>query len=584
MTRQADFSEGERNAVYRAIFERRDVRNYRPDPVPSDVLHRVLEAAHHAPSVGFMQPWNFVVLRDRPLRQKIYDHFAEVNEKAAQVFQDDRRRAYQSLKLQGILDAPLNVLVTCDPTRGGENVLGRFTMPETDVYSTCLAVQNLWLAARAEGLGVGWMSIMEPMVVRGLLGIPEHVATVAYLTLGYPVEFAQKPMLAEVGWSQRLPLESLVFEDGWQQLATGVAQGEASVPSPMQAAQAPAPNQVASSAQSGLVIPEVARRRNADLTKPEGSLGVLEELALKLSALQNTAYPRCDHVHLALFAGDHGVTEERVSAYKRETTVRMVYSYLAEAAVVNAFARRERVSVHVVDVGVDHDFGSAAGLIRRKVRRGTRNLRREAAMTAGECAEAMLHGADVVNALPELQVLALGEMGIGNTTSAAALVAAVLGLSADDVAGRGTGVDDAGLQRKRAVIADALARHAGGEPTELLARLGGLEIAALVGAIEASAQRGTLVLLDGFITGAAALVAVRRNPRVLSYLVAGHRSAEPAHGLVLSALGLRPLLELDMRLGEGSGAVLAVSLLRAACAVMHEVRTFEEANIDRPEG
>lgn len=527
-----------------------------------------------------MQPWNFVLLRDRALRQRIYDHFAEVNERAAQVFQDDRRRAYQSLKLQGILDAPLNVLVTCDPTRGGEHVLGRFTMPETDVYSTCLAVQNLWLAARAEGLGVGWMSIMDPAVVRELLGMPEHVVTVAYLTLGYPVEFAQKPMLAEVGWSKRLPLDALIFEDGWQKPA---------------AARAPSP--VVSDALQTLQeqtreervlttpqIPEAAMLRNAALTKPEGSLGLIEGLALKLAALQNTAYPRAEHVHLALFAGDHGVTEERVSAYKRETTVRMVYSYLAEAAVVNAFARRERVPVHVVDVGVDHDFGNAGGLIRRKVRRGTRNFMHQAAMTAAECAEAMLQGREVVLGLSELQVLAVGEMGIGNTTSAAALVAALLGLSAEAVVGRGTGVDDAGLMRKRAVIDQALRLHASADPTLSLERLGGLEIAALVGAIETAAQRGTLVLLDGFITGAAALVAVRRNPGVLPYLVASHRSAEPAHARVLSELGLRPLLDLEMRLGEGSGAVLSVGLLRAACAVMHEVRTFEEANIERPEG
>src|SRR3954470_19875789 len=167
---RSDFDEAERRAVYRVIAGRRDVRSYRPDPVPDDVLWRVLDAAHHAPSVGFMQPWSFILLRDTDLRQRIYDHFVAVNSRAADVFRDEEKRKYQALKLQGILDAPLNLLVTCDPERAGEHVLGRFTMPETDVYSTCLAVQNLWLAARAEGLGVGWMSIMEPRVVRELLG------------------------------------------------------------------------------------------------------------------------------------------------------------------------------------------------------------------------------------------------------------------------------------------------------------------------------------------------------------------------------------------------------------------------------
>ncbi len=566
------FSDDERNAVYRAIFERRDVRNYLPDPVPDAVLARILEAAHQAPSVGFMQPWNFLVLRDPRVRRSIYAHFVEVNERAARVFEDDRRRAYQSLKLQGILDAPLNLVVTCDPTRGGEHVLGRFTMPETDVYSTCLAIQNLWLAARAEGVGVGWMSIMEPRVVKELLGIPAHVVPVAYLTMGYPVEFAKKPMLAEVGWSRRLPLEGLVYEDAWARPARAIPAAELGPPAPRR--------QVAGE----LRVPEEAARRNDELTKPKGSLGVLEQLALKLAALQRTTYPRCDHPQLALFAGDHGVTVEGVSAYKRETTVKMVYSYLAGGAVVNAFARRESVPVHVVDLGVDHDFGDAGGLIQRKIRRGTRNLRREAAMTEEECEAAIAAGAQVVRALGALDVLLLGEMGIGNSTSAAALVAALLGLTPEAVAGRGTGIDDVGLGRKHRVIADALALHAGDDPTLLLARLGGLEIAGLVGAIEAAVERGVPVLLDGFITGAAALVAARRKPGIVPFLLAAHRSAEPAHGLVLSSLGLRPLLELDMRLGEGSGAVLAVSLLRAACAVMREVRTFEEANIERPEG
>ncbi len=582
------FSEDERRAVYRAIFERRDVRNYRPEPIPDDVLMRILDAAHHAPSVGFMQPWNFLVLRDRALRQQIYAHFAAVNARAAEVWRDDRRRAYQALKLQGILDAPLNLVVTCDPERGGPQVLGRFTIRETDVYSTCLAVQNLWLAARAEGIGVGWMSIMEPQAIGALLGLPAHVISVAYLTLGHPVEFAAKPMLSQVGWQERRPLTELVFEDAWGrscacELPSGSGTG--------QPAASDRSAQAAEGEPSAAVVaaPEIsagARARNRELTKPEGSLGVLEALALRLAALQGTLHPRCDAAHLALFAADHGVTEERVSAFKAETTVKLVYSYLAGGGVVNAFARQHQVEVHVVDVGVNHEFGAAHGLVQRKVRRGTRNLAREPAMTEDECVAAIAAGRELVRALPALQVLALGEVGIGNTTSGAALAAALLSLAPESAAGRGTGIDDQRLARKQEVIARALALHAEesrGRPEELLRRLGGYEIAAMVGAIEAAAERRALVLLDGMMTGVAALIAVRRAPALGSYLVASHRSVEPAHRALLAELGLRPLLELDMRLGEGSGAVLAVGLLRAACAVMCEVRTYEEANIERPD-
>ncbi|MFT4979291.1 MAG: 5,6-dimethylbenzimidazole synthase, partial [Myxococcota bacterium] len=262
----SDFTEAERLAVYRAIYARRDIRTYRPEPVPDDVLWRILEAAHHAPSVGFMQPWNFILLRDLEQRRRLHDHFREVSAQAAEQYRDDRQARYRALKLQGILDAPLNVLITCDTRRGGESVLGRFTIPETDAYSTCLAVQNFWLAARAEGVGVGWMSIMENAFLRELLGMPDHVIPIAYLTVGYPIAFPQTPMLERVGWRRRENLHELVSEERW---------GGPPPQAPVSPAPAPAPR-------TDLAPPTAALRRNADLTKPPGSLGQLEEVTLKL--------------------------------------------------------------------------------------------------------------------------------------------------------------------------------------------------------------------------------------------------------------------------------------------------------------
>ena len=215
-----DFEDEERRGVYRAIHTRRDVRSYRPEPVDEDVLARILEAAHHAPSVGFMQPWTFVLVRTDEAKRAMYDHFIEVNRRAAEVHPDDRGEKYRSLKLQGLLDAPVHVLVLCDPTRAGEHVLGRFTMPETDVYSTCLAIQNLWLAARAEGLGVGWMSLMQPSVVAELFGLPEGISPIAYLTIGVPVDLPDTPLLERVGWKRRAPLEDVVFADRFGVAAT----------------------------------------------------------------------------------------------------------------------------------------------------------------------------------------------------------------------------------------------------------------------------------------------------------------------------------------------------------------------------
>ena len=219
MTRASHaFSDAERDAVYRAIHERRDVRSqFLPDPVPPEVLTRLLTAAHHAPSVGFMQPWDFLVIRSRAVRGQVKAIFDEENARAARHYAAEQGATYRSLKLEGILESPLNLCITCDRSRGGEHVLGRNSILETDLFSTCLAVQNLWLAARAEGIGLGWVSILDQTKLAAVLGLPEHVYPLAYLCLGYVSEFLPQPELEAKGWRKRLPLESLLHGDGWGQ-------------------------------------------------------------------------------------------------------------------------------------------------------------------------------------------------------------------------------------------------------------------------------------------------------------------------------------------------------------------------------
>src|SRR5690554_1278517 len=205
------FSASERAAVYRAIRERRDVRaQFRPDPLPDAVLARLLAAAHHAPSVGFMQPWDFILITDAALRQRVKEGFERENARAAERFGGDRGALYRRLKLEGIQESPLNLCITCDRKRAGPHVLGRNTMLDTDLFSACLAVQNLWLAARAEGVGVGWVSILDQDVLSNILQLPDHVYPLAYLCLGYVSEFLEQPELQSKGWRSRLPLEDLV--------------------------------------------------------------------------------------------------------------------------------------------------------------------------------------------------------------------------------------------------------------------------------------------------------------------------------------------------------------------------------------
>jgi 5,6-dimethylbenzimidazole synthase len=216
----SDFNDAEREAVYKAISLRRDIRRqFEPTPIAKDILVRILSAAHRAGSVGFMQPWDFVLIEDRATRENVRDSFIRERNRAAEFYDSERKDLFLSLKLEGILESALNICVTCDRTRGGPHVLGRSSILETDLYSTCCAVQNLWLAARTEGIGVGWVSILDPQELKRILGLPDHVVPVAYLCLGYVRQFPPAPELEQAGWRQRLPLSGLVHLNRWENKA-----------------------------------------------------------------------------------------------------------------------------------------------------------------------------------------------------------------------------------------------------------------------------------------------------------------------------------------------------------------------------
>jgi 5,6-dimethylbenzimidazole synthase len=219
-----EFSESERAVIYRAIFSRRDIRRFRSDSLSEAILWRLLQAAHHAPSVGFMQPWNFIVIREARVKAQVKALFERERQAASCFYDEPERSRYLSFKLEGIMESPVNLCVTCDPTRAGI-VLGRNSQPETDIYSTCCAIQNLWLAARAEGIGVGWVSILKIAQLRQILRIPPHVMPVAYLCIGYPQVFPDEPMLQTEHWRERLPLEELVFRESWSNQLESSAPG-----------------------------------------------------------------------------------------------------------------------------------------------------------------------------------------------------------------------------------------------------------------------------------------------------------------------------------------------------------------------
>ena len=321
-------------------------------------------------------------------------------------------------------------------------------------------------------------------------------------------------------------------------------------------------------------------------TKPLGSLGRLESLALQLGEILNSESPVLDRPQIVVFAGDHGLTARAISAYPSDVTWQMVENFLAGGAAVSVLARQHGIALTVVDCGVNHDFLAGlpegqqrAGLLVRKVANGTADASMQPAMTTAQCQQAMDNGQDLVKNLPG-NALLLGEMGIGNTSSAALLLARLTGLNIEVCTGAGTGLDASAVQRKTAVLREVLALHSGATaPLDALAALGGFEIATMVGAVLQAAHERRVIVVDGFIASSAVMVAHALQPLVLQRCVFAHRSGERGHEFMLQHLGVQTLLDLGLRLGEGSGAALAWPLLQSACAILLDMASFETAGV-----
>ena len=319
-------------------------------------------------------------------------------------------------------------------------------------------------------------------------------------------------------------------------------------------------------------------------TKPLGALGQLEQLALQIGRMQKTLTPALTSPQILVFAGDHGAAKAGVSAYPQDVTWQMVENFLAGGAAINVFAKHNGLGLRVIDAGVAHDFGARDGLVDAKVGPGTRNYIEEPAMSAHECAAALVKGAEIARKLADegCNVLGFGEMGIGNTASASLITHTLTGALLEDCVGRGTGLDDAGLARKRDLLAQAVARAAlpaDADPMNVLAEFGGFEIVMMAGAMLGAAERGMTLLIDGFIVTSALLVASRIAPAIRDYCVFCHRSAEPGHLAQLAELHADPLIDLGLRLGEATGAALAWPLVSAAVAFLNEMASFASAGV-----
>jgi nicotinate-nucleotide--dimethylbenzimidazole phosphoribosyltransferase len=578
---------GVREALHDVMLARRDVRRYRPDPVPPGILRRVLQAAHAAPSVGHSQPWRFIVVSDSAARDRAALLADRERARQADRLTPDRRRRLLDLYLEGIREAPLGIVVACDRRAPAAGVLGRATFPDADLWSCACAIQNLWLAARAEGLGTGWVTLFRPEDLAELVGIPGEVETLGWLCLGWPDERPPGPGLERAGWSARLPLEAVVLQDRWPREAppapashlntgdtgaagdtgsragagaTGDTGAAGSRAGPGAAVQGPTRHAVAA-------VRDAADNR---LCPPE-ALGLLDRYTDKVLALAG-GRPAATGGTLVLVGADHPVAALGVSAYRPSVTGDVLRASVAGQSLGAVAAREAGLDVVVVDARPG--TAPVPGALHVPAHGARGDLARADALAPGDAAALLETGRRLGAERARLGLVALGEVGVGNTTVAAALTAALLGLPAEASVGLGAGADTAMLAAKTAVVRAALTRAArsdGRGPLKVLAALGGADVAVLTGVTLGAAAAGVPVVLDGLLTSVAALVAVRLEPGVARMLVAGHRSREAAHGAVLTELGLEPLLDLRLRAGEGVGACLAVSLLRHGAALRHDV-------------
>jgi nicotinate-nucleotide--dimethylbenzimidazole phosphoribosyltransferase len=553
----------EDRVVLDAVLEaRRDIRRFRPDPVPDDLVRRILAAAHHAPSVGHSQPWRFVVVADPATRIRAATLADQARIAQAAVMDADSARHLLDLDLEGIREAPLGIVVCCDRRTQAEGVLGRATFQDADMWSCACAIENLWLAARAAGLGVGWVTLFEPRDLAELVGAPDGVSTLGWLCVGWPDERPPAPGLERRGWSARQPLDEVLMFERWPTTDR---------PAPDSRLAPPPPAAV------------VHGHDTADqLLAPPGSLGVLDRVIDKVLAVRPSGFASGT---LVLAAAGHPVVAHGVSAYPPLVTATVVDASMAGSSVGAVAARSAGLSVVVVDAGVDTpDVAFGAVDLRPLDRRG--DLLNTDGLSQRDASRLVEGGVELGRKTGADGMVVLGEVGIGNTTVAAALAAALLGAEPEALVGLGAGSDSAILAAKRRVVSGAVARvraesGAGSEPLppmRALAGVGGGELAVLAGVVIGAASAGALVVLDGLATSVAALTAVRLEPAVAAYLIAGQRSRESAHPVLLQALGLEPLLDLRLRTGEGVGASLAVGLLRAALEIrLQSARTTPAA-------
>lgn len=547
------------------IKSRRDTRHFTQDEVPDEVIQRALQAGHHAPSVGLTDATKYYLIKSAEIKKSVKELFLDYDQKASNLTDDELQKIkYKALKLEAIEEAPLGLVICYDRSVLNHFTIGTVGSNEAIKFSAVCAAQNVWLSLTEQGYSMGWVSILNYYQFKQLLGLPENIEPLGYFCVGKPAtNYDNQPMLQQLNWKQKAEKPCV------EEILVPVS----------------APKSLRETKQShsdDSTIGEALQQKIDNKTKPTGSLGLLEVLAKQIGIVFQTLEPEITKPNIVVFAADHGIGNHGVSAYPQDVTRQMVTNFLEGGAAINVFCKQNNIELTIVDAGVNYDFPTNVNLVSAKIGKGTQSFLHCPAMTQTELDLCFVKGKDIVNSIFETgsNCIGFGEMGIGNTSTASVLMSILLELPIEDCVGKGTGVVDEKLIQKQNNLKKALDNYNG--PNDLqskLAYFGGFEIMQMTGAMLQAKENNMLILVDGFICTVAFLIAYKMNPSVKENAIFCHSSAEKGHQKILDYLNVQPLLQLDLRLGEGTGCAVAFPIIQSAVCFLNEMASFESAGV-----
>jgi len=555
------------------IQSRRDTRHFTTDEVPDEVIQKALQAGHHAPSVGLTEATRYYLIKSPEIKKEIKKLFSDYDQKASNLTDDELQKAqYKALKLEAIEEAPLGLVICYDRSVLNNFTIGTVGSNEAIKFSAVSAAQNIWLSLTEQGYSMGWVSILNYYQFKELLGLPENIEPLGYFCVGKPAtNYDNQPMLQQLNWKQKA--EKPFIEEI-------LVSAPISVPESLRGVTR---NEAKESDTNDSKASEALQQKIDNKTKPTGSLGVLETLAKQIGTVFQTLEPKITKPHIAVFAADHGIANHSVSAYPQDVTRQMVTNFLEGGAAINVFCKQNDITLTIVDAGVNYDFPANVNLVSAKIGKGTQSFLHTSAMSPAEFDLCFLKGQEVVNSIFETgcNCIGFGEMGIGNTSTASVLMSILLDLPIEDCVGQGTGVVDEKLIQKQNILKRAIENYNGSNDLQCkLAYFGGFEILQMAGGMLQAKDNNMLILVDGFICTVAFLIAYKMNPEVKENAIFCHSSAEQGHQKILDYLDVCALLQLDLRLGEGTGCAVAFPIIQSAVLFLNEMASFESAGVN----